>query len=64
MAFLLFVFLAVLAVSGAIAGIRLGQALRFVLCIGALGCIVVDDFVLCIGLVVVQAYQKPGVLST
>jgi hypothetical protein len=64
LAFLLFVFLVVLALSGAIAGINLWQAFRFVLSIGALGYIVVDDSILGISLVVVEAYQKPGVLST
>jgi hypothetical protein len=53
LAFLLFVFLVVLALSGAIAGISLWQAFRFVLSISALSRIIVDDSIFRVGLVAV-----------
>jgi hypothetical protein len=64
LAFLLFVLLVVLTLPGPIASIRLWQAFRFVLSIGALSCIVINDSVFCVGLVIVEAYQEPDVLST
>jgi hypothetical protein len=63
LAFLLFLFLAVLALSGAVAGISLWQAFGFVLGVGALSCIVVYDSVPGVDFVVIQAYQKSSGLS-